>query len=710
MSTVQTQPSDRGVIYRPANLRLLHARLVAGDSPGEGSWCGPGEPAGWHPRELVWESNGDLSRLTLEAASPPGWSDSGDRPDPVCEGDAVRLVQPVADAPSVEWFSGHVAQTEIAIDPDAGRLRAVAYGPELRLKGVLVTGRWHKTPAADDAELQGVLSSDQAIRANAFRSDLPVIFNEGGLPNASGSDWSLSDAGETRACKVFEDPNRRVTDGDGSGVSAVHWTARTALRSLVEWFDDYETISPDTHWSGIERLLDETPIGEVRVEGRSLLGAIKAILLPAGFGFALEPWATDAGSAGAGRHRLRVFALRRPMRVRRPRLASCHRGPVSADSVEGRRAEVQQIRFRRDATRVRNEVTAIGAPRRMQVVLTFHDDALARDLHPVWDSSEHNLSAWEDASGAIDPWRWSQSAFETFDARYNRSGIDHAGFRHVFRSFAWNEDAGLAPLVTTAPDLSALGADGGFVRRARPVSSSLTFDSAGTRVRLQPRRVQLGLVGQDESWIDVPAEIWNHRAGFTLSADPLAGAGGGGKWYPYATCPHCPPEWRSLHYLTLLHNALRGDGSYRLRLRLIGSVECDDAAKAVWGADGSPWPFRAGKLVRLGRRAPWRQVADGLAPDTAESLVVDPHETAEACARQVGQACAPAAGRGHVVLRHLTRACEVGEGLGGTSGRQLDFALDASDEPRTAIITRVEWTFGPDEGKTRLVVESPIVR
>ena len=69
-------------------------------------------------------------------------------------------------------------------------------------------------------------------------------------------------------------------------------------------------------------------------------------------------------------------------------------------------------------------------------------------------------------------------------------GWNYEQNRHVFRSFAWNEDGGLAPLICDLPDLSACGdAAGQSVRRPRPVGETYTYDHEDCRARRMPASV-----------------------------------------------------------------------------------------------------------------------------------------------------------------------------------------------------------------------------
>ena len=718
MSTSQFHPTDRRALYRAPTLRVIHYRVVTpGDNQtGEPSWLGPRHADSWQPLQLAWHVGGRLTTLTVrrQLGVGPGKATS-DRVEnlDIADGDMIRLVQ--ADgAGGVEWFRGYLARREIDIQADSESCVVTAYGPELRLRGKGVSGRWHKTAGADDMEIAAALSSSDAVRANVFSSDLPVIFNEAGLPNASSSDWWLADEQTgVRACKVFEAPGRTVVTGGAAAVEALHWTAYTALRSLVEHVDGYDVISPHTPWEQIAALLGETPIGEVHVDGLDLAEAIAAVLEPVGFGFAIEPWSVGNGAdeTGAARHRLIVFPLHGGNRVKAPHLGALGDGKVAIDSSAGRRAEVQRLSFARDARRVANDITVIGDQKRIQIALEFHNNAASRDLHPLWDTASHDLDDWADG-GVVDPWQWPDGGYTTFDVfagKYNRGGNDHRANRHVFRSFAWNEDGAFASIIGSVPDLTAcgVGTAGQVIRRPRPVASTFTYDSDELKARLHPRKVQLGIVGDDAAWIDVPAEIWNDRAGFTISTALLAGNSGDGQWYPYAGYGQASAAYRGLHYLTLLHNALCDGGTYKLRLRLVGSIECDQAVRGLAPRRASSaWPFRSARTVRLPDRFTWRQVQDALGAG-AETDTTDDALAAGAYAERLRDAGEDCRGAGSILLRYLTRSYALGDGISATSGRVVDLCVDGGAGSFAPVVSTVVWHFDEGANKTELVLDGP---
>ena len=240
------------------------------------------------------------------------------------------------------------------------------------------------------------------------------------------------------------------------------------------------------------------------------------------------------------------------------------------------------------------------------------------------------------------------------------------------------------------------------------MASTFTYDSDGQKVRLHPRKVQLGIVGDDNSWIDSPAEIWNDRAGFTISTPLLAGNAGDGQWYPYAAHKQYSDTYRNLHYLTLLHNALRDGGDYKLRLRLIGSIECD---RAVLGEAPkrlqSAWPFRAQKVLRLGSRFKWREIQDTPFSGESQSNCIDDTSYATTYAEQIRDTEEDCTAQGKAVLRYLTRSYVPGDGIGGTAGRSVDLHIDGGQRLYAPVVIGIVWDFEDGANKTELLLDNP---
>jgi len=732
------RPAGRGVRFRPPRVRVYRRRChapLSGRRPRFGR-------AAFDPRvsarEMRWACNGELSTLSLTVQLGAGVGlperlrpERAERRTGV--GDGVVLTRPVSadgrlSAVAEELFCGTIGRVRplIAAGPDREAFEATAYGPELRLRQKAVSGQWCKTVARDDAELAGEADPGGARRGAVAATDLPAVFNPGGSPNATAAGFRLATihdhpavGAEHNRCRAFETPDRRA--GAGGAVAAVHWSAAAALRSLIEYVDDYDAVSPATDWAAIERLLDGAPLGEVAVEGLSLLEAVRAVLLPLGFAFALEPWRAPAAWGGpvpptdTDKHRLIVFRLHRSGRRRCPYAAPVHGGNVAAGSRAGQRAQVQRLDFVRDARRVANAVTVVGDLRRRQAVLEFTPDPEARELHPFWDLDAHDLADWANADGVVDPRSdppWTQAAQETFFKRYN-DGTEHPLYRHVFRTFAWNEDGALAPVIEVAADLGGFGAADGvnWVRRPRPVGRTFLHDEGEARVRTYPATVQLGIDGDADSWVPCPAAVLPDRAGVTIARAALH------DWYPYDR-HDVPQALRDLYgstgsapvsYLTALHNALTGGAGPKLRLRLIGSIECDEAVRGVAPRRaGGAWPWPAERVVRAPDRFRWRDVAEG-----AFALGADRHDArddraaaaaAAAALRAAGEHCR---GRGSLRLRGIVRAFRPGDAVGQTAGRRFDLSVDAPGGRAGPVITAVRYDFRTAAGKTELVLAAP---
>jgi len=693
----------RGVVFRPQNYRLYHA-AVRTERSGRPGWEAEVPQNHWEPTVLTWAANGRVSSMQLRRVIGAGSEKDRDRPErlDICAGDRFRLVESTSRRGGREIFRGYAGQGSLTIqaNPDFESAAVVAYGPELLLRGCAVTGAWYMTGQVDDAEIAGTAGDDDRVRANVVATNLPVVFNEGGLPNAGDPNWTLAtEVQSEHHCAVFCAPGRIVRDDQDTVVSqGRHWDAYTALRSMIEWFDNGRVISHTaTDWPAI-RQIAAAPIGEVNVTGMGLLEAIRAVLLPAGLGFAVQPWAGPDGT-----HSLRVFRLHRTGRPG-PYLGDWA-DDVSAGSTAAQRCSVQRLDFSRDNHRIANAVLVVGDRKRREVSLEYSSRP-ASDLQPYW-TGEDDLDDY--AESGVVAWRhWTAAQYRAFCANYTY-GLESAR-KHPFRSFVWNEDGALAPIVQKIPDLSDYGAGGRAVRRRRPLANALSFDEAD---RTLPAAVLLSIAGNDDSRLRVPACIWTDRAGFTLTARTLH------DWYPYATAEargiqsggsNLYELYGGLSYLQLLYNTIENvSGQPQLKLHLTGSIESDQCVTGLADyTQESSWPFRAEKVVFAPHRFKWR-TALGDAGDS-----VDDSPDAALYASAVKDATSDAIGHGSIILRGIDRTYHVGDAISATRGREVNLRIggrDIADARAFApVVIAVVWNFQSGAAKTELVLESPLLQ
>jgi hypothetical protein len=702
MSLSAFRSSSRGVVFRPQNYRLYHAAVQTGPT-GAPAWAPETQQTHWAPTVLEWCAGGKISSMRLKRVLGAGAGKDRDRPEhlDICAGDRFRLVESDSGRQR-EVFRAYAGQGSLTIqaNPDFEGASVVAYGPEVLLKRRAITGAWYMHEQVDDAEIAGSAGPADRVRAGAVATNLPVVFNEGGLPNAGDPNWTLTtDPNGEPDCAVFCAPGRIVGDQNGAVVSqSRHWDACTALRSMIEWFDDDAVISNNAaDWTAIRQIASE-PIGEVNVTGMNLLEAIGAVLQPAGLGFAIEPW-----SGADGTHRLRVFRLHRTGRPG-PFLGDSH-NPVSAGSAGAQRCSVQRLDFSRDNHRIANAVLVIGDRKRCEVSLEYSSQTDS-DLQAYW-TSDDDLGDY-DTDGVVAWRRWTAAQYRTFCGNYTY-GRDGAR-KHAFRSFVWNEDGALAPIAQETPDLDAYGVGGRAVRRPRPVGPALSYDDSS---RSLPARVQLAIAGDASSGLQVPAKIWTDRAGFTLTVRTLH------DWYPYATDEARGVQsdggslqelYGDISYLQLLYNTINDVSDQpQLTLSLIGSIESDQCATGV--ADYTPdssWPFRAEKVVFAPHRFKWRTALG------AEGDSVDDSPEAALYASAVQDVTADAIGHGSIILRGIDRTYCVGDAISNTRGREVNLRLGGRDiadaQAFSPVVVAVVWNFQSGAVKTELVLESPLLQ
>jgi hypothetical protein len=662
------------------------------------------------PLGVRWASNGDVSTLAFRREL--GAAD-GEQAEPVelqamLHGARVRLVD---EETGVEWFAGHLAMAaqHLQAQPDAERYVLTAYGPELRLGQQVVRGQWCAAAAVDESTVNGTAAAADRKRANVVQTDRPCTFNPGGRGNcglAAFEAWSLSTDGPADGAAVFTAPGRHVYAGATTRVRAYKWTAILALRSLVEWFDDYDTISREaTNWDEIAATLGGVVLGEVRVDGLDLLSAVKAVLASVGYGFALEPWGDRPRSF---KHRLLVYNLKDPASRKRPYL------PPSGSSVtdaDGRKAEVQRVHFVRDNHNVRNDVTVLGQPRRTQVALVF-DGTGAQDLWPCWDTAAHDLDAY-DTEDVIDLTALSAAKVQTLQERFHPAGRDFHRYRHVWRSFCWNEDGSFSQYARSggAPALGDLaGTLGPSATRGlfpRPLRPAVDYDDPDLDAKALPVQVWL-TVGADKVEIGRFCEIWEDYCGLTITRPLFEIDSGTGEidqgWRPFEKTDAAGAATRQVSFLTLLHNTLRGAGT-TMTITVYGTVEDDDCVRArSQKRASSSWPLISRRVVRdPGLR--YQAVGAGV---TGNADAVDDADQAAQLARRLRDAGEDEMGHASIIMPILTRAYPPGVGIPQTRGREMYLEVDGGDRLYCPVVRAVNFRFD-ETNTTELLLDSPVL-
>lgn len=711
-------------------LTVYVARYL-GETEGEPVWDDEAAEARMVVESVVWGSRGELSTAAIRyelGGSPDGEDgeahvhEAGVR---LLHGAKVRLVDDNA-APAEEWFRGYLGFEEVLVQasPDRETYRLTAYGPELALRNKDVTGQWFAKNAVDAEEIAGTAADEDRVRANAFRSYVPAVFNACRSEedaanlrgaNASGTGWYLADDAADAGCFVFVAPGRKVINGLLT-FEATPWTIYAAARSLVEWIDNYETISYDnTDWTAIAAILNAKVLRTTSVDTLSLLDALRAVLLPNGYGFAVEPW------AGAdGKHALLIDSLKAPATLVYPNLA-----PLSTKmtSAAGKAAEVQRLHFALDSHNIRNNVQVLGDYRRAQMILVFKADASTRDLWPAWDTVAEDLADFA-ATGVmkgplgISATQLSDTALALFGDYYNPHGSEHGAHQHAFRSFCWNEDGSFSAYVKdeTGPILPDLYADygigfgaGEFSRRPRPMGPLYEYDDAS---KVKSPAAQVWMV-EPVSGAKVKIEkvhVWDDFCGFTITEE-FWSYSNGVPWRPFAesTDALCPDALREETYLQLLLNTLtNAETGYKIELRLCGTIEDDVCVSAISSRSaGSPWPLLADRTVRDAERFKLREVDDGLGGSTD---TVDDTTAAMSLAVQIRDAEEDQLGHGSIILPFVTCAYKPGDGVPATAGRVIDLSVDGGAMNYQPVIRQVRWTFGEGPQMTELVLDSILVR
>lgn len=743
------QSEDRGAVFKPAAMSIWRRKVITvthPDDPGDQQYTKPGWGEEtleqyWYPLSLRWGSNGQISTLRIKVVL--GQNDLKGRQraeDNHCNpGDIIELHQ-IGPGLVQNWFTGYIGSEAMLIQahPDVESVTLTAYGPELLLSHKVITGMWCANKDEALLGMKGDLTEALAIRSNVWEARLPVIMNPNGRGNAWGGvtsgagatelNWQLTSHVEyplgytssaiVNSCKVFTSPG--ATAGE---LVSEHWTAYTALRSVVEWVDDYNVISYGrTNWLGIENLLGDTPIGQVNLTGRNLLQAMNAILVPAGFGFALEPWRRSDG-----RYRLLVYKLHNPVSFAKVNMAPVVGGNVEMTSDAGQRAMVQRVDYLRDNHNVKNHIIVMGDTMITERSLDFDQNGTpAGVLWPAWDTAIHKIDDYDDG-GIIGGGHWASASKETaWKQHFRLTSSNYLVFRDAFRTFAWNEDGGLSgiiqdgggdPIIPTLTNYARGGAEQYAMYRPRPPKFRVKYATAlmgSTAGALEPPVVFLGIAGDDDSWVKVPGAAYSlskERCLIHFKVKDLA------EWYPWKKEQNKSGGdthhklYGKLNFATALWNSLTVAGSKELVIRLTAGFEVDDSVyfEQTRLLDSS-WPFDARAMVRMPKRFKYRDIegstgSGGAAVD--DGLADGPMDL---YGRKVQDALEDATGHGSVVLRGLHRAYYPGQGLRKLVGRNIDLTLAGRRQTKAAsvapVIAGITWHFVGGANKTELLLET----
>ena len=744
--THDTNPGE--TVPQPMFRVLLSDVQAEGNDPADGEVTLPGWGAEYHadaliPMSMTWSASGRPTTLTLRYLLGGNADVAEDRTEDIMHaryhGCRVRLVETRVDDETgeetpVEWFAGIVGMDSLKIQgsPQDEHYQLVAYGPELRLGAKVVTGQWW----ADDDSVKATIANGGNLsqREDTFATDLPVVFNAGGLPNMASQNSELVEnaqwiaAGEGYEARVFVPGDYRPMWNGVVNLQAEHWTAYRAVRSLVEWFDNYDVIaSGPTDWDAIHDVLGDVEIGEVDVEGLPLTDALARVLNPIGYGYCLVPW---SATSEPWKHELFVYSLKDPALRLKPYLAAFG---SNIRSDEGRRGEVQRLHFSGDSHHIRNSVTVYGDPEQVQVALEFHDgDGADPDLHPYWSTFDYPLTTYL-TDGVFDIRNISAANRETLIDRYHPDGKEHSQYRHIWRSFCWNEDGQSSENIRLSqggtpelPDLSGYeigDSDGNYAIRPRPVHATLTYDDSALSIETIPAKVTLIADGVDYDpvQVEIPVSIWPDRAGFTIER-PLftigksstgAKAGKIDYWRPFKDVAFpdtvnaaTQKALKEISYLTLLNNTLTQTGQ-TMRLVLSGSIDDDKYVKGEAKREtGSSWPIVSQAVVRAPGRFRKYVVGDDI---TGTERELDESAAALALAQRVRDWGEDMVGHCSIMLRHLSRAFYPGFGVPATQGRVVDLTVDGGDGAVCPVVRSVKFTFG-NTRTTELVLDSPLLK
>jgi hypothetical protein len=232
--------------------------------------------------------------------------------------------------------------------------------------------------------------------------------------------------------------------------------------------------------------------------------------------------------------------------------------------------------------------------------------------------------------------------------------------------------------------------------------------------RYQKARIIMRVtVGSDVYDVDITksCEIWTDVCGFTISGEKELDIFNPTEdykylgWFPYRNRDGVPAALQETNYLTLLHNALRMDGTYRLELHFSGTIEDDKAVQATLAKQaGRAMPL----LSTLIRREPQFQKVRTEDDLSGTEDTRDDSALVTAFATKLRDSGEDELGMGSITVPYLTRDYRTLLSVTGTTQRVIDFDVDAGGNLNYPLIVGITWRFGDTEA-TELKLDSNLL-
>lgn len=668
--------------------------------PSDNGWQDPEVELKYEPVQMVESDSGEISilKLRLELGRDPEFGLIAEQENIgnvrwIQSGSRIVLKNNNDDT---EWFTGFVGQDETLVQgsPQAEGYSLTVYGPEWLLDGEIVEGMWFAKNETDIKILIGTDTDEDRTSANVEFTDLPAIFNEGGKPNMSEEAWIPDEADASEGYAVFVPPDRKTSE-----TTAQLWTAFKAIRA-IDWLLDRDAIisQVETNWVAIKKVLGDTVIGEVDVDGLSLLASYRAILGPIGFGFKLS-----VVSDGKDSFEFSVYSLRGEGSGSTPNLPVIGSG---ATAIEGARGEVSRLVMLRDAHLIANEINVRGSRKLYSIEHKFTGQTgRIDDLYPAWEDAQASVTEFiEDGAFKIA----SLQTNSKIKDRYNRSGKLWSTYKNWFRLFVYNEDGAL--------DISEYGEDGiptkdnlgdlGEALTPRPYKNRNLRDTDGRRFDPQ---ITMSVVHDGQTFtVDATKDfdILPDRAGILLKTDlyKIPATGIPTSWTPWADSLNIDGEkseaMASLNYMEALYNALTSQGDDKLTITVTATMASTEVVQGTAKRKtSSPLHLTRKRLIR-NESLQWRDGVDS----------IDDSNTAKALADTIQLADDAEIGHTSILLQKVTRSYPPGTKVTGTSGRVIDLQLNSQrDSGAVPVVRKVIHTFG-ETNTTELDLDSPLMR
>lgn len=325
----------------------------------------------------------------------------------------IRLIDTENDDEVV--FDGVIVKQHLVIGGEREQTQIVAYNHgDYLLDRINLHGQLRLSYAGEVEYFTSGFTDVREMGDNDVqRIDTPLIFNPDGEPNmlARQVRWSADatlGVNQGHLWNFFDAPSRVQVNSDGTSIASIPWHLSNALTYLFNTTNAWWALDPSSYGDSPLSIFvtnGDPLISNVNLEGKSLLDALRTLLVPHNYGFTISPTLNENG-----KHEISFYFRGNPETTKAVYLEE--RGTSSMESA----ANLIFADFSFDGTPVVNNLLAVGD--RISVTTLAHTNPPApaggkppvMTLVPGWKLTD--LDWGTVSSGKVNPYQ------PTFRSKY----------------------------------------------------------------------------------------------------------------------------------------------------------------------------------------------------------------------------------------------------------------------------------------------------